>query len=73
MDNGMDLIDMMCNCYESPEDANEDTTQYNFSQSLQLLTPHLTEPLGQMHTPWPRCSRLPSESRRVYSCRNAKS
>ena len=37
MDNGMDLIDMMCSCYESPEDADEDITQYNLSQSQQTL------------------------------------
>ncbi|CAL5229685.1 g13054 [Coccomyxa viridis] len=31
MDNGMDLIDMMCNCYDSPLDAADDEPQYNFS------------------------------------------
>ena len=31
MENGMDLIDMMCNCYESPLDADEDVPHYNFS------------------------------------------
>ena len=31
MENGMDLIDMMCNCYESPQDASEDVPHYNFS------------------------------------------
>ena len=33
MDNGLDLIDMMCSCYESPEDTGEEAVQYNFSQS----------------------------------------
>ena len=33
MDNGLDLIDMMCSCYESPEDIDEEAVQYNFSQS----------------------------------------
>lgn len=33
MDNGLDLIDMMCSCYESPEDTVEEAVQYNFSQS----------------------------------------
>ena len=28
----MDLIDMMCNCYDSPLDAAEDEPQYNFSK-----------------------------------------
>ncbi len=32
MDNGMDLIDMMCNCYDSPLDAADDEPQYNFSE-----------------------------------------
>ncbi|CAK0784514.1 hypothetical protein CVIRNUC_007718 [Coccomyxa viridis] len=31
MDNGLDLIDMMCSCYESPEDTVEEAVQYNFS------------------------------------------
>ena len=31
MDNGIDLIDMMCTCYESTPDAVEDEPQYNFS------------------------------------------
>ena len=33
MDNGMDLIDMMCACYESAPDADEAVPQYNFSET----------------------------------------
>ena len=36
MDNGLDLIDMMCSCYESPEDTSEEAVQYNFSQSINI-------------------------------------
>lgn len=40
MDNGMDLIDMMCSCYETLEDADEDTAQYNFSELFPRLYQH---------------------------------
>lgn len=59
MDNGMDLIDMMCSCYESPEDADEDTTQYNLSQSQRTLPIlHHTLPFALPKACF--CGRLPA-------------
>ena len=64
MDNGMDLIDMISSCYESPEDTGEEAVQYNFSQSCKPLpTPFCSSffPLqrmgsvclaGVLHQPW---------------------